>query len=253
MNGKKRILLKLTGTLLDPQHATHYASARKYDRVTRNTSVRHRYWRRQFFSRASAWQCAWIAAYCWSYRRHARNPNEWRNSQGSYGPSWYTARLLTAVACDTVAQPIQQMPLMMPVGMREILIFAAGTGNPFFTTDTNAIMRALQMQAHEVWKATNIDGIYTTDPHTDTNRYIHQAAHASRCNRSRSSASWIQRHLPSQKNIKYLFEFLHLFKTNALLEVAQSPNIGSIIETKDTHDSNYSCGKRYENVPKSNG
>ncbi len=96
------------------------------------------------------------------------------------------ARLLTALACDAVAQPINQSAIDDGFNADEILIFAGGTGNPFFTTDTNAIMRALQIQAHEVWKATNIDGIYTADPHTHTNATIIKRITHQECSRSQA-------------------------------------------------------------------
>ena len=49
------------------------------------------------------------------------------------------------------------------------MIFAAGTGNPFFSTDTAAVLRALEIDAEVILKATNVDGIYTSDPRTDPN------------------------------------------------------------------------------------
>lgn len=50
----------------------------------------------------------------------------------------------------------------------KVIIFAGGTGLPFVTTDTNALIRALQVDAYEVWKATSVDGIYTADPKIDS-------------------------------------------------------------------------------------
>jgi uridylate kinase len=48
-----------------------------------------------------------------------------------------------------------------------LVIFAGGTGNPFFSTDTAAVLRALEMEAEVVLKATNVDGVYTADPRKD--------------------------------------------------------------------------------------
>ena len=49
-----------------------------------------------------------------------------------------------------------------------MVIFAAGTGNPFFSTDTAAVLRALEIEAEVILKATSVDGVYTGDPKTDT-------------------------------------------------------------------------------------
>ena len=48
-----------------------------------------------------------------------------------------------------------------------IVIFAAGTGNPYFSTDTAAVLRAIQMKADVIIKATSVDGVYTADPKND--------------------------------------------------------------------------------------
>ena len=65
--------------------------------------------------------------------------------------------------------------------MEEVIIFAGGTGNPYFTTDTTAILRAAEMGCNAVFKATDVDGVYTADPKRDTSakryeRLSHQEA-----------------------------------------------------------------------------
>jgi uridylate kinase len=61
------------------------------------------------------------------------------------------------------------------IGQGEIVIFAAGTGNPYFTTDTGASLRAIEIQADLMIKATNVDGIYDSDPmkNTEAKKFDH--------------------------------------------------------------------------------
>jgi len=74
--------------------------------------------------------------------------------------------LLSAIVCPQICSPISQENIDHAIAHNKIIIFAGGTGAPFFTTDTNAVVRALQIGAQEIWKATDIDGIYSADPAT---------------------------------------------------------------------------------------
>lgn len=72
--------------------------------------------------------------------------------------------LLSALQCPSLVQNITQNLIENELEQKKCIIFVGGTGNPFFTTDTNAILRALQINADEVWKATKVDGVYNADP-----------------------------------------------------------------------------------------
>jgi uridylate kinase len=74
-------------------------------------------------------------------------------------------RVQTAVTMAEVAEPFIRRRAIRHLEKGRIVILAAGTGNPFFTTDTAAALRALELGAHAVLKATNVDGIYDCDPH----------------------------------------------------------------------------------------
>jgi uridylate kinase len=67
----------------------------------------------------------------------------------------------------TVCEPYIRRKAVRHMEKGRIVIFAAGTGNPFFTTDSAAALRANEIHADVVLKATNVDGIYTADPKTD--------------------------------------------------------------------------------------
>lgn len=72
--------------------------------------------------------------------------------------------LLSAVTVSSMVEEITQPKIDRALELDRCIIFAGGTGNPFFTTDTNAIVRALQMEATQVWKATKVDAVYDDDP-----------------------------------------------------------------------------------------
>jgi uridylate kinase len=76
-------------------------------------------------------------------------------------------RVLTAIEMRTVAEPFIRRRAMRHLKKGRVVLFAAGTGNPYFTTDTAAALRAMEIRADVIMKATKVDGIFTSDPVTD--------------------------------------------------------------------------------------
>ncbi|HWN19242.1 MAG TPA: UMP kinase [Gemmatimonadales bacterium] len=76
-------------------------------------------------------------------------------------------RVMTAVRMESVAEPYIRRRAIRHLEKGRLIIFAAGTGNPFFSTDTAGVLRALEIEAQVILKATNVDGVYTGDPRTD--------------------------------------------------------------------------------------
>ena len=76
-------------------------------------------------------------------------------------------RVMTAIRMESVAEPYIRRRAMRHLEKGRVVIFAAGTGNPFFSTDTAAVLRALEMEAQVILKGTNVDGIFTSDPRKD--------------------------------------------------------------------------------------
>jgi uridylate kinase len=76
-------------------------------------------------------------------------------------------RVQTAINMAEVAEPFIRRRAMRHMEKGRVVILAAGTGNPYFTTDTAASLRALEIHAQVVLKATNVDGVYTSDPNKD--------------------------------------------------------------------------------------
>jgi len=77
-------------------------------------------------------------------------------------------RLLTAIRMEQVAEPYIRRKAMRHLQKGRVIIFGGGTGNPYFTTDTAAALRAIEIEADVILKGTRVDGIYTADPEKDT-------------------------------------------------------------------------------------
>jgi len=78
-----------------------------------------------------------------------------------------TTRVQTAIEMKNVAEPFIRRRAMRHLELGRVVIFVAGTGNPFFSTDTTAALRASEIGAEVILKATKVDGIYTADPAKD--------------------------------------------------------------------------------------
>ncbi len=91
------------------------------------------------------------------------------------------ARTLSALAMPAVCETFSRQRALKHLAAKRIVLFAAGTGNPFFTTDTTAVLRAAELGCAAVLKATNVDGVYNADPKRDSkarryDRLSHQEA-----------------------------------------------------------------------------
>jgi uridylate kinase len=78
-----------------------------------------------------------------------------------------TTRVMTAIRMEELAEPYIRRRAVRHFEKGRTVIFAGGTGNPYFSTDTAAVLRALEVEARVILKATNVDGIYTADPKKD--------------------------------------------------------------------------------------
>ena len=85
-----------------------------------------------------------------------------------------TTRVMTAIRMEEVAEPYIRRRALRHLEKGRIVIFAAGTGNPYFSTDTAAVLRAIQMKANVIIKATSVDGVYSADPKRDPNAKFYE-------------------------------------------------------------------------------
>jgi uridylate kinase len=84
-------------------------------------------------------------------------------------------RVVSAIPMDQVCEPYIRRRAVRHLEKKRVVIFAAGTGNPYFTTDTAATLRASEMACQAIFKGTKVDGVYDKDPkkHSDAKRYEH--------------------------------------------------------------------------------
>ena len=84
-------------------------------------------------------------------------------------------RVISAIPMDQVCEPYIRRRAVRHLEKKRVCIFAAGTGNPYFTTDTAATLRASEMSCQAIFKGTKVDGVYDKDPvkHADAKRYDH--------------------------------------------------------------------------------
>jgi len=89
--------------------------------------------------------------------------------QGAFESEGMQTRLQTAIKMEQVAEPYIKRRAVRHLEKGRVVIFSGGTGNPFFTTDTAAVLRAAEINADIILKGTRVDGIYSADPEKDKN------------------------------------------------------------------------------------
>ena len=89
--------------------------------------------------------------------------------QGALEQAGVDTRVQTAIHMEELAEPYIRRRAVRHLEKGRVVIFAGGTGNPYFTTDTAAALRAIEIEAECVYKATKVDGVYSADPMVDKN------------------------------------------------------------------------------------
>lgn len=138
------------------------------------------------------------------------------------------ASLFCAMPSPEIGKPIAQQTITSALKDDHILIFTGGTGNPFFTTDTTAVLRALQMGADEVWKGTTVNGVYSTDP--DKNSNAKKLTHVS-FNQAINDKLGIMDITAYAMAERYniTIRVFDVFAPNSLIDVATNTEFGSTI------------------------
>lgn len=137
--------------------------------------------------------------------------------------------LFCAVPSPEVGAPITHQDIMDALANNRILIFTGGTGNPFFTTDTTSVLRALQMQADELWKGTRVDGIYSSDPGKDPKAKLLKKVTYSQALQQNLGIMDATAFALAQDH-KQKIRVFSIFEPDAIVQAAKSPHFGSIIE-----------------------
>ncbi len=136
--------------------------------------------------------------------------------------------LFSALPCSSVGLPISPQGLREAKNAGRCMIFSGGTGNPFFSTDTTAVVRALEIDATELWKGTKVDGVYSADPaknpaaklvkHLTYRQVLDGDIHVM------DSAAFA---LAEPYNL--VLRIFNIFADDALIKAAQDPDFGSTI------------------------
>jgi uridylate kinase len=137
--------------------------------------------------------------------------------------------LLTAFTCPIVGATVCQQEIDRAHAENRIIIFAGGTGVPFVTTDTNAVIRACQMGAQEVWKATGVEGVYEADPRITPNaKLLKNLTYAQAITKELKIVDTAALGIGLEN--KLIIRVFSIFEKNALLQAAEEPLFGSTIK-----------------------
>ncbi len=137
--------------------------------------------------------------------------------------------LLSAIPSPEIGSAISNQTIKNALEKDNCVIFAGGTGNPFFTTDTTAVLRGLQIEAKSIWKGTNVDGIFSEDPRCVVHasllkRVSYQEALQNKLKILDATAFT----LAQEHHLK--IRVFNIFKNNALIHASQDDTFGSIVE-----------------------
>ena len=139
-----------------------------------------------------------------------------------------TARVMSAIAIEQVVEPYVRPKALQYLEEGKVVVFAAGTGNPFFTTDTAAALRAIELGCEVLLKATKVDGVYTADPKKDPEAQRYAAI---------TFDEAISRNLQVMdgaafalcRDQKLPIKVFSIFKTGALKRVVQGEDEGTLV------------------------
>ncbi|MBA3954171.1 UMP kinase [Candidatus Dependentiae bacterium] len=136
--------------------------------------------------------------------------------------------LFSALDCPEIGLSISAQEIRKAQKNNHCMIFTGGTGNPYFTTDTTAVLRALQINADQLWKGTKVDGIYTKDPqvHHDA-EFLRHVSYTTALD-LRLGIMDLEAFALAQKHSLSLRVF-NIFTENALLRAASESTFGSTI------------------------
>lgn len=151
--------------------------------------------------------------------------------QDIFGQARISTTLFSAIECEEVGLSLSPQNIAEALQTKDCLIFVGGTGNPFFTTDTTAVLRTLQVHAQELWKGTKVDGIYLSDPQKDpAAQLVKVITYRETLNKKLAVMDLSAFALAEQYKIKT--RIFNIFAENALIKAATTPSFGStIVET----------------------
>jgi uridylate kinase len=137
-------------------------------------------------------------------------------------------RLQSAIKINEVAEPFIRRRAMRHLEKGRVVIFGGGTGNPYFTTDSAAVLRAIEIEADVILKGTRVDGIYTSDPEKDKNATKFDTISFNEVLRKGLKVMDTTAFTLSQENELPIVVF-DMNKKGNLLKIVSGQNIGTVV------------------------
>jgi len=137
-------------------------------------------------------------------------------------------RLQSAIEMDKICEPFIRRRAVRHLEKGRVVIFSGGTGNPYFTTDTGATLRAIEIQAEVILKGTRVDGIYTADPEKDTTATRFEAISYTEVYERGLNVMDLTAFTLSQENHLPIVVF-DMNKPGNLLRVVQGDKVGTLV------------------------
>ena len=138
-------------------------------------------------------------------------------------------RLQTALKIEEVAEPYIKRKAVRHLEKKRVVIFGGGTGNPFFTTDSAAVLRAIEINADVILKGTRVDGVYDSDPEKNNNAVKFDSMSFSEVIKKNLKVMDSTAFTLSQENNLPIIVF-NMNKTGNLLKLINGDKIGTIIK-----------------------
>lgn len=148
--------------------------------------------------------------------------------QGALEDAGMLTRLQTALKMEAIAEPYIKRRATRHLEKGRIVIFGAGTGNPYFTTDTAAVLRGIEVGADVILKGTRVDGVYTADPEKDLNATKYEKiTFADVLNKGLNVMDTTAFTLSQENNLPIVV--FDMNKENNLLKICRGENIGTTV------------------------
>ena len=139
-------------------------------------------------------------------------------------------RLLTAIRMEQVAEPYIRRRAMSHLQKGRVVIFGGGTGNPYFTTDTAAVLRAIEIEADVILKGTRVDGIYSADPEKNPSTKKYESISFDQVLQMKLSVMDLTAFTLCQENNLPIKVFNMNVEGN-LTKVCEGKNVGTLVES----------------------
>ena len=148
--------------------------------------------------------------------------------QGALEDKGMLTRLQTALKIEAIAEPYIKRRAVRHLEKGRLVIFGAGPGNPYFTTDTAAVLRGIEVNADVILKGTRVDGVYSDDPEKNSNAVKFESITFDEVLSKGLNVMDTTAFTLSQEN-KLPIVVFDMNKENALLEVCEGKNIGTVV------------------------